>query len=212
MTSFDFGGPIDMPHTSLRAVLVATVSALSLLSVAEPGHAAAPQAGAAAGWQTITAPQDLDARRAGPWRYRNSYTDRCLAVHGPSDINGGPAYQYDCNNNYADQFWNVVRYSGEGPDARYWIRNANTGRCLAVQGTNNVNGAAAYQYDCTAYEDQAWIIEDRGRDAEGHFLERFRNSYTDRCLAVSGANNVNGARAFQYDCLDQAEDQLWFHD
>ncbi|WP_268871913.1 hypothetical protein [Amycolatopsis orientalis] len=35
--------------------------------------------------------------------------------------------------------------------------------------------------------------------------------YTDRCLAVSGANNVNGARAFQYDCLDQAEDQLWFY-
>ncbi|MBE1577678.1 hypothetical protein H4W30_004738 [Amycolatopsis roodepoortensis] len=25
-------------------------------------------------------------------------------------------------------------------------------------------------------------------------------------------NNVNGARAFQYDCLDRAEDQLWFYD
>ncbi|GAB3727827.1 hypothetical protein GCM10027598_47890 [Amycolatopsis oliviviridis] len=31
-------------------------------------------------------------------------------------------------------------------------------------------------------------------------------------LAVQGANNVNGARAFQYDCLDNAEDQLWFDD
>ncbi|GAA1331408.1 RICIN domain-containing protein [Saccharothrix algeriensis] len=37
---------------------------------------------------------------------------------------------------------------------------------------------------------------------------RFRNGYTDRCAAVLGSNNVNGAPVFQHDCLGY-EDQEW---
>lgn len=48
-------------------------------------------------------------------------------------------------------------------------------------------------------------------DSSGRYLNtRFLNLHTGRCLAVQGANNVNGAPAFQYDCIATATDQRWW--
>ncbi|MFD5090263.1 RICIN domain-containing protein [Amycolatopsis thailandensis] len=45
-----------------------------------------------------------------------------------------------------------------------------------------------------------------GTRASGAWI---RNSYTDRCVVVPGGDNRNGALAFQYDCLNGVQDQLW---
>ncbi|MEV6906064.1 RICIN domain-containing protein [Amycolatopsis sp. NPDC051071] len=92
-----------------------------------------------------------------------------------------------------------------------WIRNSYTDRCVVVPGGDNRNGALAFQYDClNGVQDQRWRFESKGRDSEGHYLYWIRNTYTDRCLVVPGGDNRNGALAFQYDCLNGVEDQLWF--
>jgi hypothetical protein len=84
------------------------------------------------------------------------------------------------------------------------IINLNTGRCLAIQGSNNVNGSPAFQHDCVnGWADQSWTIEQITP-----LRSRIRNVYTNRCLAIQGSNNVNGSPAFQYDCAGY-EDQNW---
>ncbi|MGW3966966.1 RICIN domain-containing protein [Amycolatopsis sp. NPDC005003] len=134
-------------------------------------------------------------------RIINLYTGRCLAVQGANNVNGSPAFQYDCIDSAADQHWNIERIS----TGRSRIRNAYTGRCLAIQGSNNVNGSPAFQYDCAGYEDQNWNIFDE--DSGGRYV-KIQNWYTQRCLIVRGADNFNGSRAFQFDCLN-FEDQKW---
>ncbi|MCE7004134.1 RICIN domain-containing protein [Kibdelosporangium philippinense] len=39
------------------------------------------------------------------------------------------------------------------------IINVHTGRCLVIQGANNVNGSPAFQYDCLNYRDQQWVLQ-----------------------------------------------------
>ncbi|MBE8520665.1 RICIN domain-containing protein [Amycolatopsis sp. H6(2020)] len=78
-------------------------------------------------------------------------------------------------------------------------------RCLAVLGSNNVNDATAFQFDCpSAYADQAWDIEPQ--PAGGVLL---RNHFTKKCLIVHAGEDANGAPLRQYDCLPQFGDQLW---
>ncbi|HEX6355339.1 RICIN domain-containing protein [Actinophytocola sp.] len=134
-------------------------------------------------------------------RIINLHTGRCLAIQGSNNVNGSPAFQYDCIGSAADQHWNI-EYITPG---RSRIRNAYTGRCLAVRGANNVNGAPAFQHDCAGYEDQNWNIFDEG--SGGRYV-RIQNSYTQRCLIIRGADNYNGSPAFQFDCLNYP-DQKW---
>ncbi|SFR15221.1 Ricin-type beta-trefoil lectin domain-like [Lentzea waywayandensis] len=87
--------------------------------------------------------------------------------------------------------------------------NINTGRCLAVRGASSCDGSPAFQFDCLGYADQRWFITD-AYDSVGHHLYSFAiNNYTGRCLAVRSANNVNGAPAFQHDCVTSYSDQQW---
>jgi hypothetical protein len=134
-------------------------------------------------------------------RIINLHTGRCLAIQGSNNVNGSPAFQYDCISSAADQHWNIERITS----LRSRIRNAYTGRCLVVQGANNVNGALAFQYDCAGYEDQNWTIFDE--DSGGRYF-KIQNYHTGRCLIIHGASNYNGSSAFQYDCLNYP-DQKW---
>ncbi|HKN50987.1 MAG TPA: trypsin-like serine protease, partial [Amycolatopsis sp.] len=66
------------------------------------------------------------------------------------------------------------------------LKNHYTGRCLAVQGGNNVNEAGAFQYDCAPkFPDRVWKIE----PVDGGV--QIRNQFTQRCLTVLASNNVN---------------------
>ncbi|MGW6447852.1 RICIN domain-containing protein [Lentzea sp. NPDC055074] len=82
-------------------------------------------------------------------------------------------------------------------------KNVNTGRCLAVRGAANYNGAPAFQHDC-GFADQVWDLRYYGYDRW-----EVRNAYTGRCLSIRSADNYNGSPAFQLDCAGYA-DQHWF--
>ncbi|MFE2166599.1 RICIN domain-containing protein [Streptomyces sp. NPDC059447] len=79
------------------------------------------------------------------------------------------------------------------------LENANSGKCLLVQGY--ANGNKAVQYDCTTFDDEYWLREGTAT----HF--RLRNLNSQKCLVVQGG--ANGAQAFQYDCANY-EDQYWY--
>jgi len=173
--------------------VVASVAAV-VLPVAPMAHAGT---GETAGVVRVRSSADDDYGRIV-----NRITDRCLAVQGANNVNGAPAFQYTCNVDYGDQVWSVEPVAGG-----YRVRNADTGRCLAVQGANNVNGAPAFQYDCTDYADQVWevwLIYVNGN----YIGKELKNHLTQRCLAVQSTNNVDGAPAFQYDCV--YDDRLWY--
>jgi Ricin-type beta-trefoil lectin domain len=81
-----------------------------------------------------------------------------------------------------------------------WLINANSAKCLVVQGPDN--GAPVFQYTCLSYPDQFWIPLTMSTN---RFLLKNRNS--GRCLVVQGPDN--GARGFQYTCHDEFADQNW---
>jgi hypothetical protein len=135
----------------------------------------------------------------------NSYTGRCLSVHGPTARVGSQAFQHDCVG-YSDQFWRLDRNVA---DNTYRITNYHTGLCLAVQGGNFRNGAPAYLYTCDySYSDQKWRMMGP-YTSEGRQYWYLQNYNTGLCLSVQGANNINGAPAFQHGCAGH-QDQRWF--
>jgi hypothetical protein len=89
--------------------------------------------------------------------FSNNVTNRCLSVQGANNVNGAPAFQYDCV--YNDQLWYIFdAFNSNGAYLYSYVKNVYTGRCLSVQGANNVNGAPAFQYDCNALADQRWLV------------------------------------------------------
>ncbi|MGW4895310.1 RICIN domain-containing protein [Kitasatospora sp. NPDC004240] len=85
------------------------------------------------------------------------------------------------------------------------MKNANSGKCLVVQGDGN--GNRAFQYECGPYADQRWWFDDDANPGSGIF-EVHPDSV--KCLTVQGYND--GAPAFQYDCTglpDQSWRRIW---
>ncbi|MFD4676831.1 RICIN domain-containing protein [Lentzea sp. NPDC058450] len=98
----------------------------------------------------------------------------------------------------------VKRTGGEmAAQQAYFLKNINTGRCLAIRGAANYNGSPAFQHDC-GFADQIWEIRYYGYDRW-----EVRNTFTGRCLSIRSADNYNGSPAFQLDCVPYA-DQHWF--
>ena len=177
---------------SLRKITLGVVAALASLVMLTG------QAGAAVPHMVRVTSAAQIAQIGVPYYFVNSATNRCLAVQGANNVNGAPAFQYDCLNS-ADQGWHNGTSYPWAP-----LTNTQTGRCLAFQGSNHGNGAPAFQYDCLNSADQNWDWMDNGNNTF-----TLVNQATGKCLAVQGANNVNGAPAFQYDCLGSA-DQAWY--
>ncbi|QQQ74530.1 ricin-type beta-trefoil lectin domain protein [Saccharothrix sp. 6-C] len=172
----------------LAAVLFAAVAAVVV--VVSPA-----QAGPADG---NPVEQAAAAESAEVYRMTNHYTNRCAAVHGPSNVNGGAVFQIDCNPAFADQYWRWEPYNGS-----YRLRNEHTNRCLAVQQHN----APAFQIDCGTYTDQQWV---RQAYYSGNYLLGYKilNVYSGKCLAVQGAV-LSNTQVFQAGCNTSYLDQVW---
>lgn len=97
----------------------------------------------------------LEPTGDGDYWIRNENSGKCLVVQGDAD--GARAFQYTCLTDlkYYDQHWLKISdpyLRGRG----YQLVNANSGKCLVVQG--GANGAPAFQYSCLDYNDQYWQI------------------------------------------------------
>ncbi|GEB62063.1 RICIN domain-containing protein [Streptomyces gardneri] len=99
-----------------------------------------------------------------------------------------------------------------GINAYGWIKNYNSGRCLAVPGGSQQPAEGLIQWGCGTWNDHYWEIRYEG-DGDGERWYSVRNKNSGMCLSVDAARTNDFARATQYPCGNANEylfvDQYW---
>ncbi|MFF4444363.1 RICIN domain-containing protein [Streptomyces sp. NPDC001502] len=189
----------------LSACAVALVCVATVIAVRVGGdpdtEAAAPPPGSTA---TATAPTPRPGTgTADPsvltGRLVNGDSRLCLRVPGTDD---GLVPVQDTCTGAADRTWTLAPQ--DGGDTRT-LRNAHSGRCLAVAGSENF--APARQLACTAarHDGQHWELQWGRGDRADQFM--LRNAVNAKCLVVQGREATRPAA--QVSCGDQYDDQWW---
>ncbi|MGZ9928497.1 RICIN domain-containing protein [Streptomyces sp. NC-S4] len=132
-------------------------------------------------------------------RLVNQDSKLCLRVPGTDD---GLVPVQDTCTDAADRTWTLAPQ--DGGDTRT-VRNAHSGRCLAVAGSENF--APARQFACTAARNdgQHWELQWGSGDRADRFV--LRNAVNTKCLTVQGHEPARPAA--QTSCGDQYDDQWW---
>ncbi|MFB6559803.1 RICIN domain-containing protein [Streptomyces sp. NPDC056400] len=157
----------------------------------------APRPGSGSGTGTGTGTADPSVLTG---RLVNYDSKLCLRVPGTDD--GLVPVQDTCTDD-ADRTWTLALQAGGG-DTRT-LRNAHSGRCLAVVGSENF--APARQFACTAARNdgQHWELQWGSGDRADRFV--LRNAVNTKCLTVQGHEVARPAT--QTSCGDHYDDQWW---
>ncbi|MFI1064190.1 RICIN domain-containing protein [Streptomyces spororaveus] len=133
-------------------------------------------------------------------RLVNDGSGLCLRVPGTDD--GLVPVQDTCTGD-ADRTWTLAPQDGGGGTRT--LRNAHSGRCVAVVGSENF--APARQFACTGarHDAQHWELQWGSGDRADHFV--LRNAVDAKCLMVQGREPARPAA--QTSCGDQYDDQWW---
>ncbi|GAA2624777.1 MULTISPECIES: RICIN domain-containing protein [Streptomyces] len=133
-------------------------------------------------------------------RLVNDGSGLCLRVPGTDD--GLVPVQDTCTGD-ADRTWTLAPQDGGGGTRT--LRNAHSGRCVAVVGSENF--APARQFACTGarHDAQHWELQWGSGDRADHFV--LRNAVDAKCLMVQGREPARPAS--QTSCGDQYDDQWW---
>jgi Ricin-type beta-trefoil lectin domain-like len=83
------------------------------------------------------------------------------------------------------------------PGGFYKIKNASTGKYLAVSGASIDAGAGIILWDDVGQPDIIWKVIQSG-DARTGFSYKFRNRHSNLFLAIEGGSTANGAAAIQW--------------
>ncbi|MFI9745071.1 RICIN domain-containing protein [Streptomyces sp. NPDC052494] len=94
-----------------------------------------------------------------------------------------------------------------GINAYGWIKNYNSGLCLAVPGGSQQPAAQLNQFGCGTWNDHYWEIRYEG-DGRGERWYSVRNKNSGMCLSVDAASTADLAPATQYPC-GLYVDQYW---
>ncbi|MFE1287376.1 RICIN domain-containing protein [Streptomyces sp. NPDC058751] len=95
---------------------------------------------------------------------------------------------------------NTVDYSTTAalePVTGLGVWNLNSGKCLEIRESSDVNGAVAQQWGCVGQDGARWVFE---RTGSGVLVRRAGNG---KCLEIDNSKDDNGARAQQWDCKGQ---------
>jgi len=113
-------------------------------------------------------------------------------VRGASGDDMAAVQQYSCNGTAAQQFLVSPSPAGAGI---YTLVNANSGKCLDVQGFSQQPGARLQQYSCTGTTAQQFWIRTTG---PGRY--EFANVNSGQCVDVPSFSNNDGVQLQQYTC------------
>ncbi|MCC3773729.1 RICIN domain-containing protein [Streptomyces sp. UNOB3_S3] len=91
------------------------------------------------------------------------------------------------------------RRAQNGADSYGWVRNANSGQCLAVPGASTENGKGLIQWGCGSWRDHYWEFEYAFSSGAISYY-RVHNLNSGQCLAVPGASTTAGTQVIQWPC------------
>ncbi|MFE0043352.1 RICIN domain-containing protein [Streptomyces albireticuli] len=90
-------------------------------------------------------------------------------------------------------------------DNRYEIANRHSGLCLKVKGASRDNEAPVVQDECGTAPEKLWKAE----TTDGGRYMQLRNSYSNKCMDISGGVAHRGVKIIQYDCTGALNQKWW---
>ena len=134
---------------------------------------------------------------------RNISGDKCLSRDVKKDRKG--IFQYDCKReDFYAQNWVFEKQD----DASYFIKSAQTGKCLDIRGSSKVTGANAIEFKCHGGSNQRFIITENSIE-EGTPTE-IKASHSGYCLRLKPRHRRKDSRIQieQARCSGK-DDQKW---
>jgi pectate lyase len=139
-------------------------------------------------------------------RIINSNSGMCLGVSASSKKNGAKVIQWPCLDDEHDQQWEFLVKTNANPP-RYWVKNRNSGKCLAIPNNSIQPGKRAIQWTCIDKGDQGWVVPNPSS------WTTLINDNSSMCLGINAGSKAKGARAIQwwceYDLGGAIPDQTW---
>lgn len=100
---------------------------------------------------------------------------------------------------------NTAAAPTRGTKAPPWLRNLNSGQCIAIPNGSPADGLGAIQYPCDqAGTDKYWFFDPA---PDGYTM--LRNELTNKCLAIAQGNPADGVPVIQFECHEEWTDQHW---
>ncbi|MET9318225.1 RICIN domain-containing protein [Kribbella sp. NPDC003505] len=146
-------------------------------------------------------------------RMQNAETRQYLTIGNANNGDGVPAIQWTSLSG-SEQRWTFVKVHDVAGD--YWdewvIKNAHSGKCLAIPNGSTADGAGAIQWTCgtnprggEGIDDQRWLVT-WDVILGGYLVHNFRS---DKCLAIPAGNTTLGVQAIQWSCANDLDQRWW---
>lgn len=131
----------------------------------------------------------------GPFHIINQNSNKCLTINENRRDNNTRAVQRACDDvsPFTEEWYQVS--AGLHINAVHLV-NADTGKCLTMQGASTANNAMAVQYDCDSSPpfNENWVIDGN------HIV----NWHSNKCLTVYYASTAENITAVQFTCENSA--------
>ncbi|MEW2136279.1 RICIN domain-containing protein [Streptomyces sp. NPDC005409] len=88
-----------------------------------------------------------------------------------------------------------------------WLRNVNSGQCLAVPGGSMDPGTGLIQWPCSGWMDHKWHLK-AAFTAGGIQYFQIMNANSGQCVALPGGSTEAGTQVIQWPCGDW-KDHYW---
>ncbi|MGW7462062.1 RICIN domain-containing protein [Streptomyces sp. NPDC054797] len=88
-----------------------------------------------------------------------------------------------------------------------WLRNVNSGQCLAVPGGSMDPGTGLIQWPCGGWMDHKWHLK-AAFTADGLQYFQIMNGNSGQCMALPGGSTEAGTQVIQWPCGDW-KDHYW---
>jgi hypothetical protein len=194
------------PQWSRRLLVPVTLCAAvagTLAIPSGPASASRPAQAAAAGVTAAkAAPPPVELGRKYYMRSRLNWS-KCAEMPRWSTKNSTQADIWTCKNQNNVK-WIVTSAGQYGIEDTYFIKNANSKKCLNVAGYSYKKGAKIIQYKCSAQLNGRWRFY-----RHGSYWELW-NMGTGGFVNIAGGKAVNGAKLIQWNKAGYANQDFFF--
>ena len=143
----------------------------------------------------VVSPTQARAASAGPYHIQFRHSGKCLDNYRGSSAEYNKIQQWTCVAGNGSQKW----YFDWAHSGYAWIRNAQTGKCLAVADPEGGNGTLVVQRTCASLASQLWkgtLVYDGNPD-----YYQMRDMLLTICIDIPHGSTEDGTPVQMWTCV-----------
>lgn len=141
------------------------------------------------------------------WReLGNINSGQCLSVGAKSTAGGAGIIQWKCYGGKEQLWQRFGQWTDNHGTEWFYLRNQNSGKCLADPASSLNDGVQLIQYGCDNGEEQTWSYD---WDPNIPGITYLVNYASLKVAAVGGRSTTMGAPVVQWGIISGAREQEW---